>query len=168
MPHNIAEHSQGKQLKLMCELYLNDLSVEENLTRCLIHVIKEVVSMINIGACVHQSCLVRVSCYSNFPIVCDGNVWGTWVVCWSGCTFAQGLQSCQDCHMGCVKRICVFEHSVMTNFNCACPAIQMGQGSGFLSEGSSWLTACMREQRRFWRDCADAQARLNLRCLHRR
>ena len=62
-----------------------------------------------------------------------------------------------------VKRICVFEHSVMTNFNCACPAIQRGQGSGFLSEGS-WLTACMSEQRRLWRDCADAQARLNLRC----
>ena len=39
-----------------------------------------------------------------------------------------------------VKRICVFEHSVMTNFNCACPAIQRGQGSGFLFEGSSWLT----------------------------
>ena len=35
------------------------------------------------------------------------------------------------------KRICVFEHSVMTNCNCACPAIQRGQGSGFLSEGSS-------------------------------
>ena len=67
-----------------------------------------------------------------------------------------------------VKRICVFEHSVMTNFNCACPAIQRGQGSGFLSEGSSWLTACMSEQRRFWRDCADAQARLNFRCSHRR
>ena len=66
-----------------------------------------------------------------------------------------------------VKRICVFEHSVMTNFNCACPAIQGGQGSCFLSEGSSWLTACMSEQRRFWRDCADAQARLNLRCSHR-
>ena len=30
-----------------------------------------------------------------------------------------------------VKRICVFEHSVMTNFNCACPDIQRGQGSGF-------------------------------------
>ena len=45
-----------------------------------------------------------------------------------------------------VKRICVFEHSVMTNFNCACPAIQRGQGSGLLSEGSSWLTACMSEQ----------------------
>ena len=35
------------------------------------------------------------------------------------------------------KRICVFEHSVITNFNCACPAIQRAQGSGFLSEGSS-------------------------------
>ena len=44
-------------------------------------------------------------------------------------------------HMWHIKRICVFEHSVMTNFNCACPAIQRGQGSGFLSEGSSWLTA---------------------------
>ena len=71
-------------------------------------------------------------------------------------------------YMSPVKRICVFEHSVMTNFNFACPAIQRGQGSGFLSEGSSWLTACMNEQRRFWRDCADAQARLNLRCSHRR
>ena len=40
-------------------------------------------------------------------------------------------------YMGRVKRICVFEHSVMTNFNCACPAIQRGQGSGFPSEGSS-------------------------------
>ena len=67
-----------------------------------------------------------------------------------------------------VKRICVFEHSVMTNFNCACPAMQRGQGSGFLSEGSSWLTACMSEQPMFWRDCADAQACLNLRCSHMR
>ena len=71
-------------------------------------------------------------------------------------------------HLGRVKRICVFEHSVMTNINCACLAIHRGQGSGFLSEGSSWLTACMSEQQRFWRDCADAQARLNLRCSHRR
>ena len=31
-------------------------------------------------------------------------------------------------HMWCVKWICVFEHSVMTNFNCACPAIQMMDG----------------------------------------
>ena len=36
-----------------------------------------------------------------------------------------------------VKQICVFEHSVMTNFNFTCPAIQRDQGSGFLSEGSS-------------------------------
>ena len=71
-------------------------------------------------------------------------------------------------YMSPAKRICVFEHSVMTNFNCACPAIQTGQGFGFLSEGSSWLIACMSEQRRFWRDCADAQARLNIRCSHRR
>ena len=71
-------------------------------------------------------------------------------------------------HLGRVKRICVFEHSVMTNFNCACLAIHWGQGSDFLSEGSSWLTAYMSEQRRFWRACADAQARLNLRCSHRR
>ena len=68
-------------------------------------------------------------------------------------------------HLGRVKRICVFEHSVMTNFNCACPANQRGQGSGFPSEGSSCLTASMSEQRRFWRDCTDAQARLNLCCL---
>ena len=40
-------------------------------------------------------------------------------------------------HLSPVKRICVFEHSVMTNFNCAFPAIQKGQGSGFLFEGSS-------------------------------
>ena len=71
-------------------------------------------------------------------------------------------------HVSPVKRIGVFEHSVMTNFNCACQAIQRGQGPVFLSEGSSWLTASMSEQRRFWRDCADAQARLNLRCSHRR
>ena len=75
---------------------------------------------------------------------------------------------CRTRDMGPVKRICVFEHSVMTNFNWACPAIQKGQRSGLLSEGSSWLTVCMSEQRRFWRDCADAQARLNLGCSHRR
>ena len=37
---------------------------------------------------------------------------------------------------GPVKRICVFKQSVMTNFNCVCPAIQRGKGSGFLSEVS--------------------------------
>ena len=38
------------------------------------------------------------------------------------------------CHLWGIKRMCVFKHSVMTNFNCTCPAIQRGQGSGFLSE----------------------------------
>ena len=71
-------------------------------------------------------------------------------------------------YMGCIKRLCVFEHSVMTIYNCACSAIQRGQGSAFLLEGYSWLSACISEKRRFWRDCADAQARLNLCCLHRR
>ena len=58
---------------------------------------------------------------------------------------AESMESCSVCsetgfiseQLSPVKRICVFEHSVMTNFNCACPAIQRGQGSGFLSEGSS-------------------------------
>ena len=83
-------------------------------------------------------------------------------------TYRRWYKWSSSLQMSPVKRICVFEHSVMTNFNCACPDIQRGQGSGFLSEGSSWLTACMSEQQRFWRDCADAQARLNLRCSHRR
>ena len=33
---------------------------------------------------------------------------------------------------------------------------------------SEFGTYSLCEQRRFWRDCADAQARLNLRCSHRR
>ena len=37
----------------------------------------------------------------------------------------------QAFHMSRVKRICVFEHSIMTNFNCACPAIQWGRGLAF-------------------------------------
>ena len=57
------------------------------------------------------------------PLVFWGG--GYWLFCFS------------HSQMGPVKRICVFEHSVMTNFNCACPAIQRGQGSAFLSEGSS-------------------------------
>ena len=68
---------------------------------------------------------------------------------WNHCNLDQWLLLVY--HLGPVKRICVFEHSVMTNFNCAYPAIQRGQGSGFLSEGSSWLNACMSEQRRFCR-----------------
>ena len=36
------------------------------------------------------------------------------------------FRSCWFNYLSPVKRICVFEHSVMTNFNCACPAIQRG------------------------------------------
>ena len=67
--------------------------------------------------------------------------------------YGKGKKHCNQfdfssmCTMWRIEQICVFEHSVMTNFNCACPAIQRSQGSGFLSEGSSWLTACMSEQR---------------------
>ena len=61
-----------------------------------------------------------------------------------------------------------FVSSSIPSWQCACPTIHRGQGSGFLSEGFSWLTACMSEQRRFWQDCADAQARPNLRCSNRR
>ena len=43
-----------------------------------------------------------------------------------------------------VKQICVFGHSVMANFNYACPAIQRSQGSGFLSEGSGETTRMCR------------------------
>ena len=48
-----------------------------------------------------------------------------------------GLPILLENQMSPVKRICVFEHSVMTNCNCACPAIKRGQGSGYLSECSS-------------------------------
>ena len=62
-------------------------------------------------------------------------------------TAAELFMAVVNYNLGRVKQICVFEHSVKTNFNCACPAIQRGQGSGFLFEGSSWLTAYMSEQR---------------------
>ena len=39
-----------------------------------------------------------------------------------------------------------------------------GQISGSLPEGSSISLLCVREQHRHWRDCAEVQARLSLRC----
>ena len=48
------------------------------------------------------------------------------------------------------------------------PSHSEGQGI-WLSVWRFLLTHCfMSEQQRFWRDCADGQARLNLRCSHRR
>ena len=43
-------------------------------------------------------------------------------------------------------------------FHLRMPSHSEGQGSGFLAEGSSWFTACICEQRRFWRDCASRLA----------
>ena len=56
-----------------------------------------------------------------------------------------------------VKRFSVFEHSVITNFNCTCPAIQRGQGSGFLSV--FLLTHCLYER------AVEVLARLQMRRL---
>ena len=68
-------------------------------------------------------------------------------------------------HLWRVKRICVFEHPYEKN-KLRMPSHSEGPGI-FLSEGSAYLTACMSEQQRFWRDCVDVQACLNLRCSHR-
>ena len=48
----------------------------------------------------------------------------------------------QKHHLWRVKRIFVFEHSVMTNFNCACPAILKGQGSGLYERVAEVLARC--------------------------
>ena len=103
--------------------------------------------------------------------------WGHRSFCWFCHVMAQYVLECSVCtrfysslteqclkqfwlqvshkYLWCVKQICVFEHSVMTNFNCPCPAIQRDQGSGFLSEGASWLTACHAWMRRLaWTSAA--------------
>ena len=45
----------------------------------------------------------------------------------------------------------------------ACAAIQWGLMSDFWSDSSSTSIVHVCDQRRLWRDCADAQARLSLR-----
>ena len=54
----------------------------------------------------------------------------------------------------------------LRSFKHVCAAIQWGQISSFLSEASSSSLYYVSEQRRLWRNCADAQARLSLRCSH--
>ena len=77
--------------------------------------------------------MVRLLC-SNFRLMTTTNFSGVRLFR----NFMYSIVCAQQCnYMGPVERICVFEHFVMLNFNCACPAIQRGQGSGFLSEGSS-------------------------------
>ena len=52
-------------------------------------------------------------------------------------------------HLSPVKRICVFEHSVMTILTAHAQPFR-GARDLALSEGSSWLAACMSKQGRFW------------------
>ena len=134
--------------------------------KCMTHKIESICMIINNAlklACVKRKIAWYIADLKDNVSDSTFSQFKNWIKCISK---RKGRQSV-NYHLGRVKRFCVFEHSVMTNFNCACPAIQRCQGYGFLSGGSSWLTACMSEQQRFWRDCADAQARLNLRCSHR-
>ena len=53
----------------------------------------------------------------------------------------------------------------LRSFKCAAAAIYSAQISGTWTESSSNFIYIVCEQRRLWRDCADAYARLSLRCL---
>ena len=60
-------------------------------------------------------------------------------------------------------RLCGKYHNLMSWLECACAAIQWGQIPSSLYKASSSLYR-VSEQRRLWRDCADAQARLSILC----
>ena len=64
----------------------------------------------------------------------------------------------------CATKKKLFGLSVESIFQCACPTFCGGHMSCSLAEVSLWPTAYVSEQHRLWRDCADAQARLNLSC----
>ena len=57
-----------------------------------------------------------------------------------------------------------FSSSVNSFFKRSCAAIHWGLTSDFWSDPSSTPILHVCEQRRLWRDCADAQARLSLCC----
>ena len=65
-----------------------------------------------------------------------------------------------------LKRLWYFSSSVNSFFKRACASIEWGQISDFWSDPSSTSILHVFEQRRLWRDCADAQARLRLRWSH--
>ena len=62
-----------------------------------------------------------------------------------------------------VMRLWIFLSSVNSFFKCACAANQWDQMSGFWLDPSSTSILHVCEQRRFWRDFANALARLSLR-----
>ena len=62
-----------------------------------------------------------------------------------------------------LRRLWFFSPSVNSVFKRACAAVYWGYMSAFWSAPSSTSILHVCEQRRLWRDCADAQARLSLR-----
>ena len=85
-------------------------------------------------------CLGYIIICPGYIIICPGYIIicpGYIIICLGYIVRETTLKLTGTLCMSPVKRICVFEHSVMTNFNCACPVIQRGKGSGFLCEGSS-------------------------------
>ena len=63
-----------------------------------------------------------------------------------------------------LMRLLHLSPSVNSIFKHACAAIHWGYMSDFWSDPSSTSILYVCEQRRLWRDCADAQSRLSLRC----
>ena len=65
-------------------------------------------------------------------------------------------------HLGQLMRLWHFSSSVNSFFKRACASIQLGKLSNFWSDTSSTSILQVCEQRRLWRDCTEAQARLRL------
>ena len=67
-------------------------------------------------------------------------------------------------YMSRLMRLWHLSPSVNSIFKHACAAIHWGYTADVWSDPSSTSILYVREQRRLWRDCADAQSRLSLRC----
>ena len=76
--------------------------------------------------------------------------------------FSLSKSLCHICHL---MRLWHFSSSINSFFKCTYAAIHWGQMSDFWMDPSSTSILHVCEQRRLWRDCADAQARLSLRWL---
>ena len=66
-------------------------------------------------------------------------------------------------YMSRLMRLWHLSPSINSIFKHACAAIHWGYTSDFLSDPSSTSILYVCEQRRLWRDCANAQSRLSLR-----
>ena len=83
----------------------------------------------------------------------------TTVQAWCTCTVIDVYKT----KLSRLMRLWYFSSSVNSFFKRACAAIQWGEMSDFCSDTSSVSILHVCEQRRHWRDCADAQVRLSLR-----